>query len=323
MKIKDKIYGVYEIKEPVLLEIIKNSSLKRLKKVSQYGIPDKYYHYKNYSRFEHSVGAMLLLRKLGATLEEQVAGLLHDISTLAFSHITDWVFADGKKGVEDYHNSIHDKFVKRTNIPSLLVKYGFSSERALNEENYSLLENKIPDLCADRVDYALREFKYWLNPSAVRKFTKGLINYNGEIIFNDIESAYVFSLNFLELQFQHWGSFEGVARYNYFSETLKIALEDGIVKENDFYKTDPYVLKKLESSKNKKIKEILKMLSAKDLKYFKGNGEEKVYKKFRYVDPKVLVKGKLTRLSKISFKFEALLEKHRKINKKGLRAYKV
>lgn len=37
---------------------------------------------------------MLLLRKLGASLEEQLASLLHDISTFAVSHVADWVFAE-------------------------------------------------------------------------------------------------------------------------------------------------------------------------------------------------------------------------------------
>ena len=276
MKIEDKIYGICQIKEPVLLEIIENPALKRLKEISQYGIPDKYYHYKNYSRFEHSVGVMLLLRKLGATLEEQAAGLLHDVSVLAFSHIADWVFADGEKGIEDYHNSIHEKFIKRTNIPSLVEKYSFPLEGILNESNYPLLEKKIPNLCADRVDYALREFNYWLDPSAVSKSIKGLVNRNGELVFNDVESVYVFSSNFLELQFQHWGGFEAAARYKHFSKALKIALEDGVIDEDDFYKTDLYVLKKLESSKNERIKETLEMLSAKNLETLKGNGKEKV-----------------------------------------------
>jgi hypothetical protein len=108
MKINDKIYEKVEIEEPVLLELLKSSSVLRLKNISQFGVPDKYYHFKNYSRYEHSIGVMILLRKLGATLEEQIAGLLHDVSVLAFSHVIDWVFANGRDGVEDYHDSIHE-----------------------------------------------------------------------------------------------------------------------------------------------------------------------------------------------------------------------
>jgi hypothetical protein len=82
MIINDKIYGKVKIEEPVLLKLLKSPSVLRLKNISQFGVPDLYYHFKNYSRYEHSVGVMILLRKLGATLEEQVAGLLHDVSVL-------------------------------------------------------------------------------------------------------------------------------------------------------------------------------------------------------------------------------------------------
>lgn len=82
--IGDDIYGEIKINEPILLKLLGSPSILRLKKISQCGVPDRYYHLKNYSRYEHSVGAMILLRKLGATLEEQVAGLLHDVSAGPF-----------------------------------------------------------------------------------------------------------------------------------------------------------------------------------------------------------------------------------------------
>jgi HD superfamily phosphohydrolase len=216
MLVKDNIYGSFEIKEKVLLELIKSSAIQRLKDVSQFGVPDKYYSFKGFSRYEHSVGVMLLLRKLDATIEEQIAGLLHDVSVLAFSHITDWVFGKGRKGVEDYHNSIHEQFVKQTEVPKIIKKHKFVIKRILNEENFGLLERNAPDLCADRVDYALREFKYWLNPKAVNVSLKSLINYKNEIIFDDVSSAYVFASSFLKLQKLHWGAADPVNRYSIF-----------------------------------------------------------------------------------------------------------
>ncbi len=208
MTISDKIYGKVKIIEPVLSELLKCPSVLRLKNISQFGVPNKYYHLKNYSRYEHSVGVMLLLRKLGATIEEQVAGLLHDISVLAFSHIADWVFALGDMGVEDYHDEIHEKFVKKTEIPKILERFGFVLDRILDENNFSLLEKKAPDLCADRVDYALREFKYWLIPKIVSNCINGFVNHNGEMVFSDRKTAFDFAANYLKLQTQHWGGYQ-------------------------------------------------------------------------------------------------------------------
>lgn len=317
MIVRDKIYGNFKINESVLNELINSKSLKRLKNISQFGIPDQYYSFKGYTRYEHSIGVMLLLKKLNASLEEQVAGLLHDVSVLAFSHISDWVFGEGRKGVEDYHNMIHDNFVKQTVIPKLLQKYNLSVERILDEKNFGLLERKIPDLCADRIDYALREFKYWLNPKIIEEDPLHyMINYNGEIVFSDSKAAFIFATSFLDLQRLHWGAAEPVKRYSLFSDVLKVALKNKIISEKDFYKDEKIVLSKIETSKNSKVKKLLLLLKkGYELRYNKG---EKVFKKFRYVDPKVLIKGNLKRLSKVNTDFKKILMKNEKINKEGI-----
>jgi len=318
MIIKDNIYGEFKIKDTVILKLLKSAPLLRLKNISQYGIPDQYYHHQNYSRYEHSIGVMLLLKRLGATLEEQIAGLIHDISHLAFSHIADWVFSEGSKGNENLQNTLMEKFIRNSETANVLVKYGFSIDRLLNEENYPLLEKNIPDLCADRIDYALREFKYWLNPRIVKKCLSGLINYNGKIVFTNQETALLFASNFLELQTRHWGGFEAITRYYLFSKALKLAIEKRIIKKKEFYKNEPFLLNKLETHKNKNIEAILTLLKKKNLKNYKNVFNERVFKKFRYVDPKVIAGGKLIRLSSLNKNFAKLLDKHRKINKKGL-----
>ena len=318
MIIRDNIYGEFKVGDAVIVELLKSPSLLRLKNISQYGVPDKYYHLKNYSRYEHSIGVMLLLRKLGATLEEQVAGLIHDASHFAFSHVADWVFAKGNKGNEDLQNTLMEEFVRGGKIASALTKHGFSVDRLLNEENYPLLEKKIPDLCADRVDYAMRDFKYWLNSGIVKKCLDSLVNYNGEIVFTNQETAFLFASNFLELQTRFWGGFEAMVRYHLFSEALKLALREGVVKKKDFYKDEPSILAKLESQKNLEIENILTLLRKKDLKYYKSTFGKKVFKKFRYVDPKVVINGELIILTSLSKDFTKMLDKHRKINEKGL-----
>lgn len=318
MKINDPIYGSSEIKEPVLIELLKSPSILRLKKISQFGVPDKYYHFKNFSRYEHSVGVMVLLKKLGASLEEQVAGLLHDVSVLTFSHVIDWVFANGRQGIEDYHDSIHEKFIRKTEVPKILKKHGFSLSRIVDERNFPLLERKAPDLCADRIDYALREFKYWLNPKIVKSCIKDLTNLNGGIVFSIKKSAFNFASNYLELQTRHWGGRQAIARYHLFSQALKMSLEKGILNERDFYQDEPHVLKKIERSKDTPIRSILKILASKSLDGLDSKSGIKILKKFRYVDPILILDGRSVRLSSVSPRFKKMIDKHRKINQEGL-----
>ncbi len=80
--IQDPLYGTQEIVSPVVLEIIASAPFQRLKGISQYGIPDEFYHLKNFYRFEHCIGTYLLLKKSGATEAEQVAGLLMFLTQL-------------------------------------------------------------------------------------------------------------------------------------------------------------------------------------------------------------------------------------------------
>ena len=318
MKIKDSVYGVEEVNEPVLVELIKSQPMQRLKSVSQMGIPDKYHSIKNFSRYEHSVGVMILLKRLGATLEEQVAGLLHDVSVPAFSHVSDFVFGNGKNAQEDFHETLHEKIILRSEILGIMSKHGLPIDRIMHMENYSLLERPTPDLNADRVDYGLREMVCWLNPKAAKDSIGGLININGEIVFANFKTAYVFAAHFLQLQAKNWGDPEKTTRYVVFADMIKLLITRGVLTLDDFYGDETDVMKKIEMQKDKHTQAVLNLLRSKDFyKIYKKKGE-KVYKKFRYVDPKFMSKGKLVRLSKFSLPYKTMLEKHRKINKEGV-----
>src|SRR5579872_6615413 len=100
----DTFYGSIEVEEPVLLELIHSPSFQRLKSIHQYGVAYYTTHREEYNRFDHSLGVFAILRAKGAPLDEQIAGLLHDISHTAFSHVGDWVF--GKEYQEDDYQSI-------------------------------------------------------------------------------------------------------------------------------------------------------------------------------------------------------------------------
>lgn len=319
MVLNDRVYGKFEINEPVLKAFLNTSALLRLKNISQFGVPDKYYHRKGYSRYEHSVGVMLFLRKLGASLEEQLAGLLHDVSILAFSHVADWVFAEGTYGKEDYHDQLHESFIKRTEVSKLLEKYGFSLERMLNQNNFTLLEREIPDLCVDRIDYSARQLKDYLSDQEAAFCLGSLTNFNGEIIFLDKNAAFRFAHTFLILQTEFWGGEEAVKRYYLFFQVLKRALKIRILKKKDFFKDEKYIMKIINQCEDVEVVKHLKLLSGKSIPALEiSKSKKKIFKKFRYVDPKVLKNGKLLRLSKLMPMFGKIIDEHRRINKEGI-----
>jgi len=94
-----------------------------------------------FNRFEHSVGVYLLLRKYRASLQEQVAGLLHDISHTAFSHIIDYVF--GRETTHDDHEKFYKEILSSSEILAILDKYGLDINAIADLEKFNLLEKEM------------------------------------------------------------------------------------------------------------------------------------------------------------------------------------
>ena len=161
MIVKDLIYGERVLHRPeVVLEILKEPCMKRLKGVNQAGYFTPFYEGATDTRWDHSLGVYLLLDRFGAELPEKVAGLIHDVSHSCFSHCIDYVFEEGSGKTHNYQDNVFLDYVRSTNIPAIIKKHNFrlkhSADHILDESNFPLLETELPDLCADRIDYSLR-----------------------------------------------------------------------------------------------------------------------------------------------------------------------
>ncbi|MFH1713125.1 MAG: HD domain-containing protein [Candidatus Jacksonbacteria bacterium] len=135
MQINDRVYYNTIINEPVLIELIYSKPIQRLKGINQAGASQYAISGKTVTRYEHSLGVMILLKKFGTSIEEQIAGLLHDIAHTAFSHVIDFVFKD-KNHNHKFHEKFHDKIIIKSEIPTILQKFGFEINRILDEHNF-------------------------------------------------------------------------------------------------------------------------------------------------------------------------------------------
>ncbi len=327
MEVIDRIHGRVEIDTPVLVELIQSKPVQRLQRIHQYGVPNKYYHLKGGTRFGHSVGTMLLLKNLGASVEEQAAGLLHDVSHTAFSHIYDWVVADkhSKPGSqEDLQDQNHHKFFFNSMLPEILLKHGLDPKRVADHHNFGLLEQPTPALCADRVDYSLMEVRRESRKMVLPYFT----TWNNQIVMTEHARAAMMGRLFVVLQMNHWGGTEAVRRYHHLSQALRFALENGDIKHQDFYLDDFAVIAKVEASKDPRVNKQLEILKQDYIPKPKGEFTT-VYKKFRYVDPiypvsefeasyKGLEVGRMIRISETNSQFRSLLYEAREQNSKGV-----
>ncbi len=312
MLIEDRLYGKFEIDSLVLVELINSPAVQRLKGINQLGVPAKFYPFPSFSRYEHSIGVMLLLRRLGASEEEQIAGLLHDASHTAFSHVIDWVIKE-IGGQESFQDENHLTYLKGTELPLILEKFGYDVKTIADHHRFGLLERDIPNLCADRVDYSLREF----TDDTSQACLSGLTVNNGFIAFNDKGLAKLFAENFLERQKLNWGGFEAVNRYYYFAKALRIAMELGLVRFEDFYKDDDYVMNLIKDCQDEEFK---KIMAAMQEKYWANRPQtgRRMEKKVRYVDPLCTCENGLQNLSLLDSDFKNKLKEELAIQKPGV-----
>lgn len=306
MIIQDKIYGRQIIKEPIFIELIDSQPVQRLKKISQFGLPDEYYHKNGYSRYDHSIGVMFLLKRLNSNQEEQIAGLLHDISHYAFSHVADWVF--GYETNENLQDSVHAQAFQKGEIHKILIKYNYNPKKICKLEDYKLLDQDLPNLCADRIDYTLREFENYNSKKNLNFCLKSLIIYKNNIVFNNKKAAQIFGQTFIKCQSKHWAGFQAVVRYHLLSSILKQALKQKIITRDDFSTDDEAIIQKILHSQDKNLIKSLNNLKKKNIK--PRLDWRILKKKKRFVGPKYLENGEIYNLSRKDQKFFKLIQSY-------------
>lgn len=288
MQYDDSIYGTVEIQEPVLQELMGSEAMQRLKGISQHGITALIGITPPFSRFDHSVGAMLLVRRLGASLDEQIAALLHDVSHTAFSHVIDFVFNDHKG--QSYHEEKKEEFVAGSDIPNILSKYDREWVEFMDEEKFRLLEQESPALCADRLDYFLRDLEFLglASGDEIRAAVESLEVRDGRIVVKHPDAARWMAYTFIETDRASWSSFREVGLYQLTAEAIKIASKLGVVEESDIWSSDDNLWEKLCSAEHPDIKRYVNLITPGTR--FTWDDENPLFRvatKIRSIDPPV------------------------------------
>jgi len=301
---EDTVYGSIPIEEKILIELMQTKAMGRLKGINQAGpailikTNNTLASYRT-TRFDHSVGVCLLLKKFNASLEEQIAGLLHDISHTVFSHALDFLFNRNTK--HDYHEKFHEKKILNSDIPPILKKHNIDIKNILNIENFTLLEKELPDLCADRIDYFLKDMTMY--DDVIRKRCKEILDaltvFNGEFIFKEKEMAKLFAEKFIEANRRFYCNPYQSTLFKLTSDAIGLAIQKNIIEEPDLFTTDLEVINKLNESRDKEILDMVDKISYLDVIEDEENHDYHLKSKVRCTDPKVLVNNKPEKLSEI------------------------
>ncbi len=241
----DKVYGQVEIKEPVILDLINCPTLNRLKDIDQAGYIEPFIANVSYSRFEHSLGVYILLKKYNAPIQEQIAGLIHDVSHSAFSHCVDYLLSSEQAHLQKHQDNIFETFVKNSEIPEILYEHGYEIDYILNDNNFPLKEKSLPDLCADRIDYFLRTLATHNELELVNYLLDNLIVVDNNWLFKDVNSAKAFADNFFIFNKDYCSGIPSALMFKTVTDYLAQAIKKGYIVEKDLYTTDKQVLTKI------------------------------------------------------------------------------
>ena len=303
-------YHIYHEDVPDFIrEISETEIMKRLKDVGmncgcEYTSYPRFSHLKPYSRYDHSIGAALIVYHFTKNTKQSVAALLHDIATPVFAHVVDFLKGDYLKQ-ETTEEGTKQIIEESEESQKILNRYGIKTEDVYDYHRYPIADNDPPKLSSDRLEYSLGNIINYeiLSEEEVKKIYDDLRVGNNEegeeeIVFRNKETALLFGKAALECSKIYVADEDRYAMQS-LSEVLKYAIEKGVLSEEDLYSTEGAVIEKLLSYPETNEKWINFTKESVILRSDEERNEgkwRKIFAKKRYIDPFILNEGRLTHL---------------------------
>jgi hypothetical protein len=189
-----------------------------------------------------------------------------------------------------------------SDLPAVLARHGFDWRRFVPEDDYSLLEQPLPRLCADRIDYFLRDVpSLGLATEADIQFAlQNLVVYEGRIAAGNLQAARWMGYTYMAADQVSWANFREVGLYELTARAIKTGLSLGAVSRADFWQTDKLFWGKLHAHNAPALQAQLALISA-DTQFVWDEKAPtfRVSTKLRAIDPDVVVDGELRPLSSL------------------------
>jgi HD superfamily phosphohydrolase len=292
MHYQDTLYGSVELPAPAAA-LLGTAPLQRLRGIHQGGAIILANPAINHTRFDHSVGVLLLIRRLGGSLLEQLAGLLHDVAHTAFSHLIDYVL---EVAGEDYHEQHYEKVLRHPEIQAVLARHRLRYQDLLDLDQFTLLEQPLPNLAADRIDYTLRDLRQLgvLAADDIAWFLRGLRVHEGRIVVGSAAHARWFSQQYAYLTEHYFAGAPSQAANSFLRALIRPYYAAGQLTLADFEQDDAYLLARLRALTGQPVADLY---AAWVRAQPPGPG---LAVKPRFVDPEILHGQQVIRLSALA-----------------------
>ncbi|MCR5724376.1 MAG: hypothetical protein K6G80_04725 [Treponema sp.] len=105
-----------------------------------------------YTRLYHSIGTALIVWNFTKSKKQTIAALLHDVSTPAFSHVSD--FRKGDTLRQEATESANRRMIETdADISTHVFEDGLYAAEISDYHQYPICDNEVPRLSADRLEY--------------------------------------------------------------------------------------------------------------------------------------------------------------------------
>ncbi len=300
-RIVTTMWGKVVVTDPLIEELLDHEIMTRLEHIDQSG-PHVYFGITpKFDRLTHSIGVWALVNRVGGSQKQCAAALAHDASHTVFSHLGDVLFKkDTTKGIYEesghsYQDEIHLYFLKQHNVDLITEKYGIPLDDLNPDlEEYKALEQPLPDMCADRIQYNVHTgvvFNLISTDDAYDIIYN--LSFNGEKwYFTDAAIAKKFANLSVHFTQYLWGAPYNGAFYHYFAQALKRSIELKLVSYEDIhFSTDRKVFDILKESKDPSILHAFELCNNIYQSFMVvpyGQGDLNIKPKCRAINPLVL-----------------------------------
>jgi uncharacterized protein len=307
------LYGTTQIDEPVLIDLIKHPAFERLKYIRQYGVMRYARSEPEFTRYQHSLGVFFITRLYGASLEEQIDALLHDVSHTVFSHVGDSLFKSDYHtgGKQAYQDTIHEWYLKESGLMDLLAAHGYEHACSnTSKELHCCFDQRLPNLCADRIEYNLTGgyIDSMLTKEQITAVMQSLHFADGQWFFSDISHAQMFARISLQLTENRWGSCWSAYIDHNAACALKRAFELGIITMDEIhFSTDNVIWQKLISTNDAQVNcHLTSLINYQQLCCVCNQHESDIYVhgKFSGTDPLVATENGYQRLTELDPEYQ-------------------
>ncbi len=125
-----------------------------------------------YSRYDHSLNCALIVWNWTRDKKKTLSALFHDVSTPAFSHVIDFKNGDAltQESTEDKNAAM---ILADKDLAAALAQDGLSANDVCDYHKFSICDNEVPQLSADRLEYMFPSgaaLEGWFSLRAVKRF---------------------------------------------------------------------------------------------------------------------------------------------------------